>query len=426
MKLISFCINTAKNELNHIQLLLNSLEHNLSTLNHEIIVFIDSDNQNTFEWLLAQKLVFPNLRIMRNELPVPYGYQRNINEMFLHASHDIVSYIQSDMVVCKDYDIEVLKHLQPNMILCSTRIEPPLHGNGGEKLTYDFGLDPVKFDLDKFTSYAELKKQNQITEFFFAPFTLYKEVWNTIGGHDTRFRRSREDSDILIRLRLNGTKIIQVWNALVYHFTCTSSRGYKWFDTYNVAAQNRTRLQQFADSIEIHKFFRKWGKFKHDMEITYKYSISAIITGTENNQNITKFKAIEPFFNKIQTSSYFINSVISDHTKKHDVANELLTITSEQWSEYSYMFLDDNYVERIVTDDITDDIIIQFNLDRLSDSDMNSFILNLQDIMHQTDETGEFEYGIFSIHIYNKNDISQTQIIIENPVVKTDHLYKIY
>ena len=55
MKKISFCINTAKNEINHIRLLFQSLEKNLSTTEHEIIVFVDSDNQNTTEWLISQK-----------------------------------------------------------------------------------------------------------------------------------------------------------------------------------------------------------------------------------------------------------------------------------------------------------------------------------------------------------------------------------
>ena len=102
MKTISFCVNTSKNELNHIKLLLRSLKENLHDLNHEILVFIDSDNQDTFKWLLTQKSIFPNLKILRNELPIPYGYQRNINELFKEASNEIVSYLQSDMVVCKD------------------------------------------------------------------------------------------------------------------------------------------------------------------------------------------------------------------------------------------------------------------------------------------------------------------------------------
>ena len=102
MEKISFCINTAVNEINHVKLLFSSLEKNLSSKEHEFIVFIDSDNQGTFEWLLTQKETFPNLKILKNNLPICYGYARNINEMFEQASNDIVSYLQSDIVICKD------------------------------------------------------------------------------------------------------------------------------------------------------------------------------------------------------------------------------------------------------------------------------------------------------------------------------------
>ena len=66
MEKISFCINTSVNEINHIKLLFSSLENNLSSKEHEIIVFIDSDNQGTFEWLLTQKEIFPHLKILKN------------------------------------------------------------------------------------------------------------------------------------------------------------------------------------------------------------------------------------------------------------------------------------------------------------------------------------------------------------------------
>ena len=203
MKNISFCINTAVNEINHVKLLFRSLEKNLSSKEHEIIVFIDSDNQGTFEWLLTQKETFPNLKILKNNLPICYGYSRNINEMFEQASNDIVSYLQSDMVICKDYDKIVLKHVKPGIFLCATRVEPPLHPVGPEKFTHDFGLDPTRFDLDAFTEFAEQNKSDKQTGDFFAPFTLYKKDWIDVGGHNTLFRRSREDSDVLIRLVLN-------------------------------------------------------------------------------------------------------------------------------------------------------------------------------------------------------------------------------
>ena len=65
---ISFCINTAINELDYIKLLFKSLKDNLSTLEHEIIVFIDSDNQGTLESLINQKPIFHNLKILNQNL----------------------------------------------------------------------------------------------------------------------------------------------------------------------------------------------------------------------------------------------------------------------------------------------------------------------------------------------------------------------
>ena len=309
------------------------------------------------------------------------------------------------------------------MIVCSTRIEPPLHGNSGEKITYDFGLDPVSFDLDKFTEYAESQKQKQITEYFFAPFTLYKDTWNSIGGHDTRFRRSREDSDILIRLTLNGTKIIQIWNALVYHFTCTSSRGKDWFNANNTEAQQRTQLQQYADSIELSRFFRKWGRFSHDIKNLPLYNISAVITGTTNEQNAYKFKIIEPFFNKIQTNKYFIDSLQHDYINQHQAANELLNITTQLWQEHSYMYLTDNYLTRILETNVQDDVVITFDLDRLTDHHVNSFILNMQDIINNTEDAGEFSYDIFHVNISRKQNIAHERIHIQNPNIEQQHLY---
>ncbi len=256
--------------------------------------------------------------------------------MFKFASNEIISYLQSDMVVCKNYDIEVIKHLKPNMIICSTRIEPPLHGNSGEKITYDFGLDPKGFNLEAFTKYADSQKQEKITEYFFAPFTLYKDVWNSIGGHDTLFRRSREDSDILTRLVLNDTKIIQIWNALVYHFTCTSSRGKDWFNPNNQEAQNRVKIQQFADQIEMGRFFRKWGRFNHSTDKIKYYKISANILG--QNPILSKFMTFESFFDAVYVEDKNIIPLVQEeYDKQHNIANQLLNISFKEWSEYGYM-----------------------------------------------------------------------------------------
>jgi hypothetical protein len=424
---ISFCINTARNELNHIKLLFKSLEVNLSTKEHEILVFIDSDNQGTFEWLLTQKSTFPNLKILKNHLPICYGYARNINEMFKQATNDIVSYLQADMVICKNYDIEISKHIEPNTILCSTRIEPPLHGNSGEKITYDFGLDPTQFDLDGFTKYAEGQKQSKFTEYFFAPFTLYKEIWNSIGGHDTQFRRSREDSDVLTRLVLNNIKIKQTWSALVYHFTCTSSRGPGWFDKNNTQAQQRAQLQQVADRIELGRFITKWGDFNHDLVKMKYYNIEAYITGEDLNP--TSFNVIQSHFHKIYVDDLKIIDLLQEQYNQEQLpANQLLNISDENWNQYGYMYNKLNAVDRIKLIDLFKeaDVVVKFDLKDINMQLYQEFISKIQYIVDNIEEPGQYVYGPFAITLYNKIDRASEKIAINNPDIKQEHLYKIY
>jgi hypothetical protein len=427
MSKISFCINTAKNELNHIKLLFQSLEKNLSTLQHEIIVFIDSDNQGTFDWLLTQKKVFPFLKILKNDLPICYGYARNINEMFLQASNQIVSYLQSDMVICKNYDLELLHRIQPKMVLCSTRIEPPLHGNSGEKITWDFGLDPTKFDLQSFTNYAESQKLDKYTEYFFAPFTMYKDTWNNIGGHDTLFRRSREDSDIFTRLILNNVLIKQTWSALVYHFTCTSSRGLDWFNKNNNQSQYRTKLQQSADIIELNRFIVKWGKFNHSLSKLKYYNIDAYITW--DNLNLIDFITIQNHFHKIYVDDVTIIKFVQEvYDKEHSLANQLLNINDEDWIEYNYMYNKMNAFDRIKSIESFKqaDVLVKFNLNHITTDIYQEFINNIQSIIDNTDEIGDYEYYPFTLTINNKIDRATDKIIVNNPRIKKEHLYKIF
>jgi glycosyltransferase involved in cell wall biosynthesis len=259
-KKITFCINTAKNEKEYIQLLLGSLLNGIDVDFHDILVFVDSDNQGTSQMLVEQKPLFPNLTIVKNNGD-PIGYQKNINWMFEFAKTDIVSYLQSDMVVGLNYDKAILSHIEDNMILSGTRVEPPLHSKQDTQVNYveNFGLTPDEFQYEEFLKYVEVRKDpNKLINYFFAPFTLYKHVWNDIGGHDVQFVKSREDSDVLLRLCLNKCNIVQCWDAFVYHFTCTSSRGIDWWKS-----AEREQERQKNDQIELQRFIAKWGTFVH-------------------------------------------------------------------------------------------------------------------------------------------------------------------
>ena len=422
MKPISFCINTAVNELDYIKLLFKSLNDNLSTLEHEIIVFIDSDNQGTLEWLIEQKSIFPNLKILKNHLPICYGYARNINEMFKFASNDIVSYLQSDMVISKDYDVYISKHIKNNMILSSTRIEPPLHGPGLEKHTFDFGVNPKEFKYSMFLDWCEHNREDRNTNYFFAPFTLYKDVWNSIGGHDTQFRRSREDSDVLNRLVLSGVEIVQTWEALVYHFTCVSSRGQDWHNKSNKKAQDRAILQNHADIVEMSRINKKWGGFSHGDPNEYYYNINSEIN--IDNNNFSTFKMIASFFNINYINEIsFYNEFINQN--EHNYANNLLNISDKHWEEYSYMYNVNNIEDYVNLRDAKGDILIKFNLSNVNQNNFNDFIYNLQHIIHENDP-GKYEYDGFTIIINKKNNIIKQKINITNPNLKPKDTYLVY
>ena len=200
---ISFCIATAKNEKDYTFSLLKSLEDNTKLNNHEIVIFIDSDNQNTYEALLEYKKDKDNIIVHRNNTGFPIGSQRNVSIMFDKASKDVVIYLQSDMVVCPDFDKHFLIALDnnKNRVISAARIEPPLHPASPEKIVKDFGLNPKDFKYKEFCKFTKdlQKEKRPLMDGHFAPFGCFKSTYfNVMGGFDTQFRCSREDSDFII------------------------------------------------------------------------------------------------------------------------------------------------------------------------------------------------------------------------------------
>ena len=167
MKKISFVINTARNELENLKLLLHSLQKNLDVSTHQILVFIDSDNQGTYEWLKSIQGDFHDLKIITHSLPPCIGYSRNNNLLVELADHDIVSYLQSDMVISPGYDTDIIRDLEDNCILSSTRVEPPLHGESPQTITKDFGLDPEEFNFEEWNEYSQTVKEDKLSTYFF-------------------------------------------------------------------------------------------------------------------------------------------------------------------------------------------------------------------------------------------------------------------
>ena len=417
MKQISFLINTSINTLDHVKLLLRSLRENLFSKDHEILVFVDSDNEGTVDFLREQKQYFKDLKIITHKLKPCVGYSRNNNLMVELAKHDICSYLQSDMVISKHYDLNILDELEENCILSATRIEPPLHGPSETTITKDFGIDPNEFNWNEFVPFAELSKQNKTLEYFFAPFTFYKNVWLEIGGYDTMFRRSREDSDLLQRFIQKGVKIKQTFKANVYHFSCVSSRGKNWFDKSNEQVQKRVEMQKIADGIEIRRFLQKWGNFNHGEAKLNKLDMDLVLSDT-GKLNPMFIVQIEPFFSRVWLETEEQKkAIMSIFSNQHDPANELLGFSVEDWesAKQFYNQVDFDSIYKVGRPDDYN-IKVEANFSGINPQ-QDPFLQNLTRISSIVEpyEPGVYELGSAKIDVKNVVSLAPGQIVVQNP-----------
>ena len=396
MKPISF-IQPSRNNLKYLKWSYNSIRKNLG-YTHEICMADDFSNDGTWEWMQEIAEKDGNVKIHRNEGPTRLGhtilYDTLIND---YATNDIVMIYHADMYALPGLDEEINKHIKKGVVVSGTRIEPPLHPNGPEKILRDYGIEPEEFDEQKLLTDYESFKKDTTTEGIFAPWAIMKEDFQSIGGHDPLYApQSKEDSDIFNRFLLNGYKFVQTWRGFVYHMTCRGSR-------FADGAQRNPDGQVFMKGRETdewlkqnHKstrnFIRKWGHFvKHDALlkpiVPPKYDIGFVIGGCRDDV----LYELEPWCSTIYVDSPLVNRYIELEQSETDY--DLRERVTSSIHEY------------------TNDIVVEFNC---SDFDSNSFniITSLSEILANDDEleVGEFELGIFTITI-NKIKTYEKELI---------------
>jgi GT2 family glycosyltransferase len=381
---------------------------------HEVLVFIDSDNQDTYSMLVNMKRDMSNLRICRNPNQYPVGGQRNVTVMFNEATNDIVCYLQSDMVVGKDFDLHIAKNLKKDVVLSCARIEPPLHPPSSEKIVKDFGITPETFDWDSFHAFVEhLQAENRPNiEGHFAPFAVHKDAWiNQLGGFDTQFRCSREDSDSMIRMDLCGLKKIQSWNACVYHFTCVSSRGDDWFKESPEAAY-KNKIQHQADMQELKRFIRKWGFFGHNARPVYDISFDVEL---DHFADINLLKAIEPYCTRMYLSDPNVAAQLASQLEfeAYYYSNLRWNYPYAFWKEREYLFNPTDFNKRIQYANERDgDVIVYMKHSDLTNQwnpQTQQIIENIHQIVDQYEE-GTYDAGFGKIVILQKRNLAPSMV----------------
>ena len=147
-KTISF-IQPSRNNLKYLKWSYDSIRKNLG-YRHEICMADDFSNDGTWEWMKEISKKDQNVKIHRNEGPTRLGhtilYDTLIND---YATNDIVMIYHADMYALPGLDEEINKHIKPGTVVSLTRIEPPLHPPGPEKILEDYGIEPEEFNEQK-------------------------------------------------------------------------------------------------------------------------------------------------------------------------------------------------------------------------------------------------------------------------------------
>ena len=403
MEKITFCI-PSKNNCRYLKACIPSIRKNAYRPDHDIIVFVDEDNDGTVEWLESVKEEY-NLKYIVNDTGELYGIGKAYDKCIEESKTNVFMIFHADMMLGKDADKIAYKQLAHGQyidpmkrVVCATRIEPPLHPENGEKIIKDFGMWPEpdieegwrEDDFNKFVEECKEKYEGKITNGLFAPWMMFKEAFMKIGGHDPRFASAREDSDVFNRLSLAGFELIQSWESYVYHLTARAGQFQHGKLTQDHSQKSKEWQKLMNNSTR--EFFRKWGStVNHDAHmmpiISPKYDIGLVI----ENCNEELLGALEPWCSTIYVDCEFDNYI------KNEQPNTIDDLSKKIYSVHSQK---------------QNDVLVSFDASQLT-NERFQFITQLPLILKDSGQIGSMEYDIFELDI-------QSLDTYEKDLVKND------
>tara|TARA_R110000737_G_scaffold340384_2_gene363205 strand:+ start:1458 stop:3209 length:1752 start_codon:yes stop_codon:yes gene_type:complete len=398
-------IQPGRNNLKYLKWSYDSIRKNQGNHEVEICVADDFSNDGTWKWCREMMEHDPNFKAIRNDGPTRLGhtilYDRLVNEV---ATHDICMIYHADMYLCPNALDYVKDLISPKRIVSLTRIEPPLHPPGPEKILEDFGIEPEEFNEDALFAYlqkTDIEREHKTTEGIFAPWAFYKKDFQEIRGHDPLYApQSKEDSDIFNRFQLNGVKFVQTWGGCVYHMTCRGSRfadGATRNPNGEVFMKNRETDEWLTQNQKAtREFIRKWGHFvKHDSFlkpiVPPKYDIGFII----QNGSMQLLEVLEPWCSNVYMDDANGNQYtqyIEKENTSYDLYEKIKPFDSEKQNE----------------------ILIQIDGNKFTQEDFG-YIQQMSEIIQDSgDETFHGEIGNLIIDIIQMNTYENELIICES------------
>jgi len=372
-------IQPGRNNLKYLKWSYDSIRKNQGDHEVEICVADDASSDGTWDWCQEMMKKDPLFKAIRNEGPDRLGhtilYDTLTNEV---ATKDIAMIYHADMYLCPGALDAIEREIEEKVIVSLTRIEPPMHPDGPEKVLLACGEEPEDMKEEVVLNWVEKNKDsNKITEGIFAPWAFYRKDFQEIGGHDPLYApQSKEDSDIFNRFQLNGVKFKQVWDGFVYHMTCRGSRRNVLDKATNIHQDSPEWLAQNMRSTR--NFIRKWGHFvMHDKLmkpiVPPKYNVGFIIS----NCNDSILKELEPWCDNIYVDIDYKKYIeLEQPNTIINLSTRILPLHNEK----------------------NNDILVEINGATFNSTDFFN-IQKLSQILEQSGGVGEFKLGNLFINV---------------------------
>ena len=385
---------------------LKSAYHSIRTWedeDHEIVVLDDASVDGTVDWL--KSLDDPNLIIWENETGKRLGHTITYDIGVDLCTSEVFSIFHADMFIGPNYVQNLVKHLDKQKVVAATRIEPPLHPSGREKITRDFGMWPEDFredDFIKFVREEQERSKDETTKGIFAPWAMYKEDFLRIGGHDPLFAPfPYEDSDIFQRFVIAGYDVLQSRDSLVYHLTC---RGHKWTDNKIIGKVDDTWEE--AEKNARKNFLRKWGCWVMNDDYHYpiivpKYNTCLI---ADNVESVEQLDNLEPWFCHTVIDSFDLVAQYLYREQPNTTLDMSERISSKEAEEYS------DYGVKVYID------LHQLTPEEYGNlGKMNPILQELHRNMSlEFNLSGEYQLGNIKVQVDSLDDITTSLIVAGN------------
>ena len=391
---ISF-IQPSRNNLKYLKWSYDAIRKNQEGHEVEICVADDASTDGTWEWCLETMEKDPYFKAILNDTGKRLGhtilYDRLINEV---ATNDIAMIYHADMYLCPGALDAIEQEIKPRTIVSLTRIEPPLHPDGPEKILRDFGVEPEEFNEEALLAFINSRVPNDdITEGVFAPWAFYRKDFQKIGGHDPLYApQSKEDSDIFNRFLLDGITFIQTWHGCVYHMTCRGSRRNTVDKAKNIYEDSPEWLAQNQRSTR--NFIRKWGHFvKHDAYmkpiVPPKYDIGIRVHGCTSEL----LELLEPWCSTILIDDEM--QVLTSHYLDKEQPNTKIDLSKK--------------IKTAPFDTLENEVIIGIDKATFSEGDFQ-ILQQVPQILQMNGSPGKFMLGTMTLKIKALTEYQNTLI----------------